>query len=69
MIVCELCGNPIDDPKTAYQQVAGWERPGRGMGGQSGSSLVLREHIGPLAHDVCVTAKMHGLHVQQGALL
>lgn len=69
-MTCALCGCQVD-PRLAYQRVAGWEKPGRGTGGRSGSSLVLREHIGDLACSECIARLTHGfdVHAKQGSLL
>lgn len=68
-LTCKFCGKPIEEPSSAYREVAGWERPGRGVSGVSGSSLVLRKTTGPMAHADCVTRRLAGINVDQGALL
>lgn len=65
---CQFCDELIEDTAKAYLAVVAWERPGRGVGGQSGSSLVLRERTGQLAHDTCIARELHGINVGQEAL-
>jgi hypothetical protein len=61
-VLCHLCGKPLAPPLDYhYAQVIAWERPTRGMHGKSGSSLVLRERTGALAHTTCVVSAQHGV--------
>jgi hypothetical protein len=66
---CAFCGIEVaGQPRTLYREVIGWARPGKGAGGQSGSSLVLRKDTGAVAHPGCIEAAKHGLHVNQDTL-
>jgi hypothetical protein len=67
-LVCKFCGTAVT-PKTAYQLVQGWERPGKGKYGQSGSSLVLREHLQEFACVGCITRLQQGFNTEQQSLL
>lgn len=68
--LCALCGKELDlADHSLYRRVVGWERPGRGTGGQSGSSLVLREALPAFAHPVCVVAAQNGVHPDQTSLV
>lgn len=53
-MICDICKDSLD-PGNAYQRVCGWEQPGRGAGGRSGSSLVLRERQQEWACQKCIT--------------
>jgi hypothetical protein len=66
--VCAFCGRLAENPRSLYREVIGWARPGKGAGGQSGSSLVLRKDTGAVAHSSCIEAAKHGLHVDQDSL-
>ena len=44
-------------------------RPGKGIHGQSGSSLVLREHVPEFACQDCIIRLQYGVAVEQGTLL
>ena len=65
---CKLCGTPVT-PSTAHTRVEAWERPGKGAGGQSGSSLVLRRRLEEFACVACITRLQAGLVEGQEALL
>jgi hypothetical protein len=67
---CAFCGVTVaDQPRNSlYREVIGWARPGKGSGGQSGSSLVLRKDTGAVAHSTCIEAAKRGVHVNQDAL-
>lgn len=67
--VCKVCGQTVEDPRELWREVVGWERPSRGAGGRSGSSLSLRERTGEVAHAACITRLLNGLNVKQEALL
>lgn len=69
MIRCELCNLEIADLRFAYRRVAGWEDPGRGAHGNSGSSLVLRERLDRFAHDTCIQKRKAGFLVGQEQLV
>ena len=70
MTRCAFCHiDMTDTPRNeVYREVIGWQRPGKGTGGQSGSSLVLRTQTGAVAHATCITAAKLGLHVNQSQL-
>lgn len=57
------------DPSKVYRGVRGWEEPGRGVGGKSGSSLVLREPSGEVACVECVTRLKLGFNANQESLV
>lgn len=66
---CAFCNVEIPEkPTPLFKEVIGWARPGKGARGQSGSSLVLREYTGAVAHPTCIEAAKHGLHVNQDSL-
>lgn len=70
-MTCSLCGRPIETPeeqRRAYRQVVGWERPGRGASGKSGSSLVLRAYTAAVAHESCIVRKKEGFAIDQSTL-
>jgi len=70
-VTCSLCGKPIEtseDQRRAYIQVVGWERPGKGAGGKSGSSIVLRKQTTARAHESCIIRLREGFTVDQQAL-
>jgi hypothetical protein len=68
-VICALCGQPIEHTADAYRRVVGWERPGRGSSGVSGSSLVLREALDEFACGACITRLRAGLNVAQETLV
>ncbi len=68
-IRCEICKEEMLSIRDAYQQVAGWERPGRGISGESGSSLELRGRTGKIAHSSCVVALKNGVAPTQESLV
>ena len=67
---CAFCGVTVEQVSRnlLYREVIGWARPGKGAGGQSGSSLVLRKSTGAVAHATCIEAAKRGLHVNQESL-
>lgn len=67
---CAFCHVDVTQaPRNSlFREVIGWERPGKGAGGQSGSSLVLRKHTGAVAHATCIEAAKRGVHVNQDSL-
>ena len=66
---CAFCQVEIPaDRRDIYREVIGWAKPGRGRGGQSGSSLVLRENTGSVAHSTCIERAKLGLHPHQTSL-
>jgi hypothetical protein len=67
--ICALCGQTVDNERDAYRQVVGWERPGKGMNNQSGSSIVLRSHTLAVAHPDCIVKLQHGTAPTQEVLL
>jgi hypothetical protein len=69
MIRCAICTEEILSPRAAYQRVAGWERPGKGVHGLSGSSLEVRERTGELAHPDCVAKLKAGVSPGQEVLV
>jgi hypothetical protein len=58
---CVKCGRELDDRETVYPQVVGFEKPGKGQGGRSGSSLVLRERTGRVACTGCIVSAQYGI--------
>lgn len=67
---CFYCGRELDPHgPDAYQRVNAWQRPGRGISGRSGSSLVLRETAEVFACSVCVSSRLAGVHTGQTSLL
>jgi uncharacterized protein YlaI len=56
-MTCSLCGRfiTLENERTAWRQVIGFERPTRGAGGQSGSSIVFRKPTGAFACAECIT--------------
>ena len=64
---CCECEQPVQ-PKVAYREVVAWERPGRGVGGRSGSSLVLRRNTNRYLCDRCVRLLRETGSAQQGVL-
>jgi hypothetical protein len=62
---CVKCGRELDDRETVYPQVVGYEKPARGIGGRSGSSLVLRERTGQVACTGCIVSAQYGIHPDQ----
>jgi hypothetical protein len=67
-LICALGDHPLELDERTYFEVRGWEKPGKGLGGQSGSSLVLRERTGQAACGRCVTRLQQGLSPHQEAL-
>ena len=65
---CDLCGEEITSTKQMYREVAGWERPGRGPSGSSGSSLVARKPTGRIACNLCITRLVYGIPQEQEAM-
>lgn len=66
---CHFCGSEIRDERGSYRRVVGWEKPGRGASGISGSSLVLRETTHELACPECIVRLQRGLNVAQESLV
>lgn len=65
-LVCAFCGVDMAPTELAYVRVEGWERPGRGAHGRSGSSLVLRRVVpGEAAHIRCVSLAQAGVDTGQ----
>lgn len=62
---CHFCRSEITEERSAYRRVVGWERPGRGASGISGSSLVLRETTRELACPECIVRLQRGVNVAQ----
>jgi len=63
---CAVCGGPLRPPLDEHHyEVKGWAKPGRGQHGKSGSSLVLREATGSLAHATCIVSLQHGVTPEQ----
>ena len=68
--VCALCGGELlTSGERIYRKVEGWERPGKGSTGRSGSSLVLREPLDEYAHSTCIEKKRLGVQPTQPSLL
>ena len=67
---CSLCGEEIyeEQRRSMHKQVVGWEKPGRGSAGKSGSSIVSRRYTGAVAHGDCVAKKKRGIPVNQQGL-
>ena len=69
LLTCDICGGQLAPPADRhYSHVEGWERPGKGIHGKSGSSLVLRHHTGKLACSTCITSELAGIAPTQMAL-
>ncbi len=66
---CVYCGRDLSGRDDFFRHVVGWERSHRGINGQSGSSLVLRQHDGAVACVECVTKLKHGVSTSQASLL
>ena len=68
-ITCAKCGRELPPPVDRhYVEVSGWEKPGRGLHGRSGSSLVLRGPTGRIACAGCITAEQYGVTPAQMTL-
>lgn len=67
---CSLCGNEIleAERRLMHKQIVGWEKPGRGASGKSGSSIVVRQYTGAVAHADCVDKKKRGVPIKQNSL-
>jgi hypothetical protein len=67
---CSLCGQEIfeKDRRMMHKQIVGWEKPGRGATGKSGSSIILRRYTGAVAHSDCVERKRRGVAPKQQGL-
>lgn len=66
---CAFCKRDIpDDDRNVFQEVTGWQRPGRGASGLTGSSIVLRQVAPGVAHATCIQRARMGLHPQQDPL-
>ncbi len=67
---CALCGGELlTSGERIYRKVQGWERPGKGVAGKSGSSLVLREALDEYAHSSCIEKLKLGVQPTQPSLL
>jgi hypothetical protein len=67
---CAFCQVEIpEERRDIYRETMGWARPGKGVGGKSGSSLVLRRDTGAVAHATCIERAKLGLHPHQSSLL
>lgn len=64
-MACLTCGRQIEPNEPHYTEVVGWAKPGRGAGGVSGSSLVLRKATGRVRCAGCVVGETHGVHANQ----
>ena len=70
LLNCFYCGSTVDPAGDHYRHVTGWEKPGRGLNSQSGSSLVLREPVrGEVACVLCIVKLRNGVHLKQETLL
>lgn len=67
--MCAVRNHPIPAGDPWYGEVRAWEKPGRGVSGQSGSSLVLREPTGRVACSKCITRLQNGLSPDQEPLV
>lgn len=69
ILECAKCGRELTPPaERHYIEIVGWEKPGRGAHGNSGSSLVLRGPTGRLACVGCITAEQYGVTPSQMTL-
>jgi hypothetical protein len=67
---CALCGRGLlESGEGIYVRVIGWERPGKGSTGNTGSSIVLREKLDEYAHSTCIQKKRAGVTPTQPSLL
>jgi len=70
MRYCAFCQVPIPpERRDVFREAIGWVKPGRGTGGKSGSSIVLRKDTGAVAHATCIERARQGLHPRQTSLL
>jgi hypothetical protein len=52
---CSFCGKEVNPAgHDVFQKVEAWQRPGRGVSGKSGSSLVLRQTVEEFACVQCI---------------
>ena len=66
---CAVGDHPIREGERFYAQVTAWEKPDRGLHGQLGSSLVLREATGRIACVACITRLRNGVAPGQESLV
>jgi hypothetical protein len=65
-LVCAIRDHELLPPvEQHYIEIRGWEKPGRGLHGRSGSSLVLREPTGRIACSDCISALQQGIDPSQ----
>jgi len=65
-VFCVLCGKPIENVRSSYQRVRGFEKH-RQSGGTN--ALRLREPLQEFAHSWCVDRAANGLGPTQESLL
>ena len=62
---CVTCQRELEPHEQVYIEIRGWEKPGRGLYGNSGSSLVLRKPTGRVRCRQCVTDEIYGVTPDQ----
>lgn len=55
MIVCELCGQEITEPRQAWRQAIGWVNP------KGAKAMTGMQQTGKLAHATCIVALRVGV--------
>lgn len=65
LLRCVYCSRGIDPTERHYPEYRGFGKPGKGLRGNSGSSLVLRERTGRAACVACITARLYGITTEQ----
>lgn len=68
-LMCSVGDHAILEGDRFYAQVTAWEKPDRGLHGQSGSSLVLRQPTGRIACVRCITSLQNGVDPNQEQLV
>jgi hypothetical protein len=62
-VICKLCGQPIENPKSAWREHLGWVSP---IGAKS---MMGARNTGELAHPECITKIRAKVSVEQTSLL
>jgi hypothetical protein len=66
---CVECGKSEPDPRKHWFEMLGYARPKTARGGQSGSSLVLREQTGRYVCESCALDRLAGRSHEQESLI
>ncbi len=66
---CLDCGEPIERPRTAWYEYAGFARPKHLRSEKAGSSLAFREPTGRVIHDKCAMKREAGVNPDQDSLI